>query len=226
MTLPSPAQFLFILGLRRYPPAEVVLDIAAKGGSQGTVALHYFLDNYKSHMDYRDYTTYACENIAFVPAIQRGEKKLAKPVEVFSNPDWESLGFHVLDSTLGKGAVDKLGIMEHPPTSQVVHCLKASPPTTESQACKWFGILSHRISGLCNIQSEKYVCADFCQISLLLSWLHCLQCALFLPLAILLDLHTPKYHHQTNATSRVNLPTSCIQNSSLLSTLVLQQTGF
>ena len=114
-------------------------------------ALGYFLNNYgQNHTDYKDYIAYARENIAFVPAIQKGEKKLVKPVEAFSVPDWGALGFPILDPTLGKDAVDKLGIKEHPPTSQLVALLEKSPPTTESQACEWFGILSCCIPGLCN----------------------------------------------------------------------------
>ena len=157
----SPAKFLFDLGLRWHPPAKFILDIAAEGGSRGTVALSYFLDNYgQNHTDYKDYTAYAQENIAFVPAIQKGEKKLVKPVEAFSIPEWEPLGFPVVDPTLGKDAVYKLGIKEHPPTSQLVSFLKTSPPTTKAQACEWFGILSRRISGLYNNQSYECSRAD------------------------------------------------------------------
>lgn len=147
LTLP-PAKFLFSLGLRRFPPIEVILGIAAKGEPQGTVALNYFLDNYIQK--YTDYSTNAHANIAFVPAIHRGEKKLAKPLEVFSNPDWQLLGFPVLNPTLRQDAVSKLKIKEHPPTDQLVRLLETSPPATEAQAREWFGVLSRRISGVCN----------------------------------------------------------------------------
>src|SRR6266478_6882049 len=72
-----PAEFLFNLGLRRYPPTEVILGIAAGDEPQRTVALDYFLDNYRRN--YADYTATAHANISFVPAIHGGEKKLAKP---------------------------------------------------------------------------------------------------------------------------------------------------
>jgi hypothetical protein len=107
---------------------------------------------------YADYTADAHANIAFVPAIHRGEKKLAKPLEVFSNPDWQTLGFPVLDPTLRQDAANRLKIKEHPPTDQLVRTLEASPPTTEAQAREWFGVLSRRISGLCNAQSDECVC--------------------------------------------------------------------
>ena len=151
-----PAGFMFNLGLRRYPPTEVILSIAAGDEPQRTTALDYFLDNYRRN--YADYaaTTYA--NIAFVPAIHRSEKRLVNPLEVFSNVDWQSLGVPVLDPALRPDAVNVLQIKEHPPTDQLVRLLEASPPTTEAQACKWFGILSRRISGLCDAQYDERVC--------------------------------------------------------------------
>ncbi|KAF9644423.1 hypothetical protein BDM02DRAFT_3272450 [Thelephora ganbajun] len=138
------AKFLFNLGLRRHPPTEVILSIAAKDEPQRGVALNYFLDHYMQK--YTDYTADAHANIAFVPAIHKGDKKLAKPLEVFSNPDWQLLGFPVLDPTLRQDAVNKLKIKEHPPTNHLVRFLEASPPTTEAQAREWFGVLSRRVS--------------------------------------------------------------------------------
>ena len=133
---------------------EVILDIAAKDESRRTLALNYFLDNYIQK--YTDYTPEAYANIAFVPAIQKGEKKLVKPLEVFSNPEWQSLGFPVLDPALRQDAVNKLKIKQHPPTNQLVRLLETSPPNTETQAREWFGVLSRRISGLCHAPSNVF----------------------------------------------------------------------
>jgi len=141
--------------LRRFPPIEIILGIAAKDEPRGIIALNYFLDSYVQK--YSDYTPDAHANIAFVPATHKGKKKLAKPLEVFSNSDWQLLGFPVLDPALRQDAVNKLRIKEHPPTDQLVRLLEASPPATESQAREWFGVLSRRILGLCNSQSDKCV---------------------------------------------------------------------
>ena len=153
-----PAKFLFTLGLRRYPPTDVVLGIAAKGGLQGTAALIFFLNYYSKW--YTDYTASNHGNIAFIPAIHKGEKKLVKPHEVFWNPDWQPLGFPTLDPTLTQkqDAVTRLKIKGHPPTSDIVRLLETSPPTTQNRACEWFGILSHHISGLCDRWFNRYVC--------------------------------------------------------------------
>lgn len=133
----------------------MILGIAAQGEPRGTIALDYFLDNYRGK--YIDYNINAHANIAFVPATHGGEKKLVKPLEVFSNPGWESLGFAILDPTLRRDAVSILQIKEHPSTYQLVQLLEGFPPTTEAKAREWFGVLSHCISGPCNAQSNECV---------------------------------------------------------------------
>ena len=72
------------------------------------VALNYFLD--KDMQKHTDYNADAHANISFVTDIHKGEKKLTKPLDVFSNPDWRSLGFPVLDPALRQDAANKLKI--------------------------------------------------------------------------------------------------------------------
>lgn len=149
---------MFNLGLRRHPPTDVILGIAAGGGSQGPIAFNYFLDNYAQW--YSDFAVNNHANIAFVPAVHKGEKKLVKPLEVFSNPDWQLLGFSILDPVLVRRneVIGRLRIKAHPPAEDLLHLLGASPPTTEDQARQWFEILFHRLPGLCNARLTKYTC--------------------------------------------------------------------
>ena len=136
----------------------MILGIAAQSEPQRTLALDYFLDNYRQK--YTDYTVGAHANIAFVPAVRGDEKKLARPLEVFSNPDWQSLGFPVLDPDLRQDAANMLRIKEHPPADQLIRLLEESPPTTEDQAREWFAILSRRIPGLSHAQPDECVRTD------------------------------------------------------------------
>ena len=136
----------------------MILTIAAQGEPQRTLALDYFLDNHRQK--YTDYTVDAHANIAFVPAICGDEKKLGRPLEVFSNPDWQSLGFPVLDPGLRQDAANMLQIKEHPPADQLIRLLEESPPTTENQAREWFAILSRRIPGSCHAQPDECVRTD------------------------------------------------------------------
>ena len=221
LMLPPPAKFLFNLGLRRFPPTEVILDIAAKDEPRRTLALNYFLDNYTQK--YTDYTPKAYANIAFVPAIHGGEKKLVKPPEVFSNFEWQSLGFPILDPALRQDAIDKLKIKQHPSTDQLVRLLETSPPTTETQAREWFGVLSRRISGLCR---SSLMCphTDLRQTSILPSCSNYPQCVLFPPPAIPKSPQVLDYCHRTNAISRAHPVNSSIRSYLSSSTLALQQT--
>ena len=144
--------------MKQYPPTDVILGIAARGGSRGPVAFNYFLDSYTQW-----YTTFAVNNhadIAFVPAIHKGEKKLVKPLEVFSGSDWQLLGFSVLDPALVRRneVIGRLRIKAHPSAEDLLRLLGVSPPTAEDQARQWFGILSHRLPGLGNTQLTKYMC--------------------------------------------------------------------
>ena len=151
----SPAKFLFSLGLIQYPKEEVIVDIAAKGGPQGMIALNYLLDHSAwcygdIYINFGHYLSWGLDS-AIAPVICEGEKRLAIPREVCSNPEWQSLGFATLDPSLRWDAANKLDIKKHPSTSQICDQLKVSPPATEAQAKKWFELLSHQISGLYNI---------------------------------------------------------------------------
>lgn len=144
----------------RHPEIDVILHLASKGGPQGTLALNYFLDNCGrrySRFIYDSSRYSGAREIAFVPAIHKGERKLFGPWKVFSNPDWQLFGLPILDPSLRRDAVSKLGIKEHPLSWELVALLTESPPATELQACEWFKILSRRIQGLCNDSCDKYM---------------------------------------------------------------------
>lgn len=161
LTLLCPAKFLFDLGLKHSPLVSDLLTIAAKGEPEATLALNHFLDH-----DQQEYYWYSqfpqdYDHIAFIPTIYKGGRELKKRPEVFSNPNWQLLGFPILDPSLRQDAAKKLLIEEHPPTHQLVSLIKESPPTTEDQACKLFGVLSSQIPGLSYFQSSKCVYQSF-----------------------------------------------------------------
>jgi len=52
-----------------------------------------------------------------------------------------------VDPTLHDGAVSKLELKNHPPTSELVALLEKSPPRGEATARKWFETLSSRVAG-------------------------------------------------------------------------------
>jgi hypothetical protein len=56
-------------------------------------------------------------------------------------------------------ALAKLKIREHPPSSLLVALLEQSPPKSDVQARKWFGILAGRVTGVFPAASTE-ACAD------------------------------------------------------------------
>ncbi|CCM02906.1 uncharacterized protein FIBRA_05020 [Fibroporia radiculosa] len=147
------AKFLYSLGLRRYPPLPIILNLASNPDeSVRSLALKYFLDNFATK--YSDYDPTAFVDLSFVPAIKNGSSHMAKPSEVFSNGSWASLGFPVVDPSLQMDASSKLKIREHPPGAALVNLLKQSPPHAEADARTWFGILATRVSDFSKAQLE------------------------------------------------------------------------
>ncbi|KAI0371771.1 hypothetical protein BV20DRAFT_1016624 [Pilatotrama ljubarskyi] len=139
------AKFLFKLDLRRYPPLPDIIGLAASPDEKiRSAALKYFLDNYTTR--YADYDPNAFANVAFVPAVKDGKQCLARPHEVFSAPEWASLGFMVTDPSLKGEALMHLKIQEHPPGARLVNLLRASPPPTEELAKQWFTALASRVT--------------------------------------------------------------------------------
>lgn len=75
------ARMLFSLGLRRYPPLDVLLGLAAGSSRTNQRALEYLLANIQSH--YLGFNPKMFENVAFLPAtLPDGKQVLAKPGEV------------------------------------------------------------------------------------------------------------------------------------------------
>ena len=72
---------LFSLGLRRYPPIDILLGIAAGRSPTNEKALLYLLANISTHYITFDPTTFGA--VSFIPATtSSGEQVLAKPGEV------------------------------------------------------------------------------------------------------------------------------------------------
>ncbi|KAI0747853.1 hypothetical protein C8Q80DRAFT_1168786 [Daedaleopsis nitida] len=139
------AKFLFKLGLRRYPPLAAIIGLAA-GNDEAVreAALKYFFNNHTTR--YADYDPDAFSNVAFIPALNGNTRCMARPHEVFSAPEWASLGFLVVDPSLKGEALIHLRIQEHPQGPRLVNLLKSSPPRSEDIARQWFTTLASRIT--------------------------------------------------------------------------------
>lgn len=139
------AKFLYHLGLCRYPPLPAILKLASDSNAAlRSNALTYFLDNY-SH--YPDYNPLAHKDLAYVPALAPGGRKvMGKPDQVFSDKSASIFGLLVTDPTLTDAVVDKLKLGRQPPLSQIVSVLERSCPREPSTAQEWFEVLAGRLT--------------------------------------------------------------------------------
>ncbi|KAL4253718.1 hypothetical protein ABKN59_003690 [Abortiporus biennis] len=158
------AKFLYRLGLRRYPPLDVVLRLASSTQSdiRGS-ALKYFLDNFSRH--YSDYDAGKFTELAFIPAIKNGKKYLNKPDEVVASPQWSTLGFAITDPTLKADDIRKLGIRDRPSTSSLINYLKTTPPTNVDLGNRCFSLLATRVSDFTPNQRKLLATLPFVPVS-------------------------------------------------------------
>ncbi|KNZ80421.1 Sacsin [Termitomyces sp. J132] len=148
------AKFLFELGLIRYPPLPVLIDLCASANSHTrTTALKYLLDHIGSH--YEDYDPSKYEAIAFIPAMRASTPCMGTVKEVFSNSDWAMMGFLVTPTTLQPDALSKLKIKQHPPTTMVVDLLERMPPKNQVEARAWFSVLGSRVSDFSSMELQR-----------------------------------------------------------------------
>ncbi|KAJ3549086.1 hypothetical protein NM688_g5219 [Phlebia brevispora] len=143
--LSDEAKFLYMLGLRRFPPLETILNLAGSPDLRiRSLALKYFLDNHATK--YSDYRAASYSHIAFIPAIKGKTEFMAKPGEVYASPIWAIFGLPIVHPSLHGDALSKLEVTEHPATSVLVSLLETNPPDTEDVAKQWFAAMATRIT--------------------------------------------------------------------------------
>ncbi|KAK4683722.1 hypothetical protein P7C73_g6509, partial [Tremellales sp. Uapishka_1] len=156
------AKLLFMLGLKRYPPIEVLLGIAAGRPPMNAKALPYLLSNMAIH--YPNFDPSAFATIAFLPAVTpSGVSVLAKPGEVFTNPACAILGFNVADQSVRSGEVAvQLRIQTDPPVDKLVNALLTPPTTDIDKARKIFEYMTSRLghapsSSISRLQNAAFI---------------------------------------------------------------------
>ncbi|RDB24786.1 hypothetical protein Hypma_008085 [Hypsizygus marmoreus] len=148
------AKFLHELGLLRWPPLAVLINLCASTDSAiRSAALKYLLENLATH--YKNYDPSHFGDVAFIPAIQSSKPCLGTLKEVVSNPDWAVMGFLVTHPSLQPDAPTKLKIKPHPSTTRIVDLLERTPPKDEAEAKQWFSILAGRISDFSHQELER-----------------------------------------------------------------------
>lgn len=118
---------LFDLGLRRFPPIDTLLGLAAGPEPVNQLAFNYLLSNIETHYSGFDSSTFG--GVAFIPSTSAtGNNTLSRPGEVYTNDACKILGFSVarLPASLPANA-SKLGIKSDPAMPQLVKVFLQSP---------------------------------------------------------------------------------------------------
>ncbi|GAO48673.1 hypothetical protein G7K_2843-t1 [Saitoella complicata NRRL Y-17804] len=143
--LSDEARFLYMLGLRKYPTVDKILELAASEDvTLRNNALAYFIAGYTGHGYVRDYKPANVQH-AFCPAEPdvNGVVKLYKPTMVFTQPLAAMFGFPVLRRDLWPASL-QLGVKADPPIDKVVNRLLQNPPVTTEIARVQFEYLAGR----------------------------------------------------------------------------------
>ncbi|ORX36563.1 hypothetical protein BD324DRAFT_452712 [Kockovaella imperatae] len=155
------AKMLFSLGLRKYPPIDELLGVAAGRPPTSERALVYLLANLNVH--YINFDPSAFAGVAFLPATTpTGARVLAKPGEVFSNKACAILGFAIAEPFIATPENSaKLRIATDPPMEKLVNALLSPPITDIVKARAVFEYLSTRIGNSVQSSIERLQSASF-----------------------------------------------------------------
>ena len=149
-------KLLSLLGLRAFPPPEVVLQIMAKAGAGKDWPLRdksmtYFVNNHATN----GYAAFDASKvpIAFLP-IQGEREGLRKPSQCFTDEGATLFGFDLLHIELQPHA-SKFGVSQHPPMKDCVDHIVSKPPTTKKEARQLYTYFAGRMLEISSSDSER-----------------------------------------------------------------------
>lgn len=149
-----------LLGLRAYPPLDVIISKAA---SPEIPIRRYALQFLLTYMDtlYPNYNPLEFADVAFLPCGRTMQPSMGTPEQVtfchhpvsdplirchkvFISADWEPLGFKKLHHTITEKDAVRLKIKERPSASAIIDVLKKTPPKNKKEAVSWFELLASK----------------------------------------------------------------------------------
>ncbi|KLT40935.1 hypothetical protein CC85DRAFT_286971 [Cutaneotrichosporon oleaginosum] len=139
------ARLLYNLGVRRFPPVDVLLGLAAGAPPTSEKAFAYLLNHIHDH--YIGFEPRQFSTVSFIPATTAtGNAILARPGEVFTNPACKTLGFPVARGLASLPEnVAKLKIDTDPPMNRLVLSFLAAPESDAGRARVIFEYLASRM---------------------------------------------------------------------------------
>ncbi|TGZ83805.1 hypothetical protein EX30DRAFT_338412 [Ascodesmis nigricans] len=139
------ARFLIKLGLRMFPTEEVLVPLFVnKNATLRERAFQYFI----THFHENKYNSNLIQgNPQTRLPLQGNAGRVARPYDIYSNPDAAILGFHILRSDLVEHAA-KFGVQPDPPLKECAERLCTVPPSDRRHATAVFEYFSSRITNL------------------------------------------------------------------------------
>ncbi|KAF7321474.1 hypothetical protein MKEN_00668100 [Mycena kentingensis (nom. inval.)] len=147
------AKILFDLGLLRFPPLDLLINLCAGSDQQiRTFALKYLVDNLATR--YPNYDPGDFYEISYLPALKDNKPIMGSPKDVFINADYAVFGVFLVFAQPSDVAL-KLKVQQHPSTARIVTLLESTAPQGEAEARKWFGTLASRISDFSSAELKR-----------------------------------------------------------------------
>jgi len=150
------AKFLQKLGLRRFPPEEELMRLAAGPDKRlREKALRYFVDQFPAN----GYSTQLVSgsHIAFLP-LQNDKERLVRPFECYSNSQSSIMGFDVIRNDLQPHAM-RFGVKPDPDIRECVKRLQKQPPHGPKEAREKFRYFADRLGDLSTELSYDVGCS-------------------------------------------------------------------
>ncbi|KAF8836689.1 hypothetical protein BDN67DRAFT_957661 [Paxillus ammoniavirescens] len=134
------SEFLFGVGLQRYPSLEVIIKKAsAEDPEVRQHAYNFFINHLEDH--YEKYNPVHFADCAFLPCGNGDQPEYGTPEQVLTSRDWEIFGFRTIHRSVPRKFWARLKVKERPSGAAIIKAMKRNPPKRNT-AKKWFELAS------------------------------------------------------------------------------------
>ncbi|KAF8431278.1 hypothetical protein L210DRAFT_3651176 [Boletus edulis BED1] len=164
------AQWLYGLGLNHFPSLPEIVELcSSKDDEVQETAFTYLCGDFIHSTQFTNQGTSKKWNLF-----------LSRAMVVYSGTQWKALGFSIIHERYLNAPLQRLGISQHPPTSNIMDQLGKSPPRDWETAHSWFEVLSDHIPAFSSCDRINLLGLSFVPTgpSSALKWLPATKCYL------------------------------------------------
>ncbi|KIJ13793.1 hypothetical protein PAXINDRAFT_170113 [Paxillus involutus ATCC 200175] len=134
------SEFLFGVGLQRYPSLEVIIKKASADDSEVRQhAYNFFVNHLEDY--YEKYNPVHFAEYTFLPCGNGDQPEYGTPEQVLTSRDWEIFGFRTIHRSVARKFWARLKVKERPSGAAMIKAMKRNPPK-RNIAKKWFELAS------------------------------------------------------------------------------------